>query len=78
MILYIIYNAGLLELVDKDNDEDALGYVDNMAILAIGDNLDNTTDKLFKIMNGRDGGLDWSRTHNSKFKISKSVIMHTT
>jgi len=75
MILYIIYNAGLLELVDKDNDEDALGYV---AILAIGNDLDNTTDKLSEIMNGRDGGLNWSRTHNSKFEISKSVIMHAT
>ena len=73
-----IYNAGLLELVDRGNDEDALGYVDDVAILAVGDDLGETTDKLSEIMNGQDGGLDWSKTHNSKFEVSKSVVMHAT
>ena len=38
MLLYIIYNADLLEIPDNDLVEDAIGYVDDIAILAIGSN----------------------------------------
>lgn len=38
MLLYIIYNADLLEIPDNNLVEDAIGYVDDIAILAIGSN----------------------------------------
>ena len=76
MILYIIYNADLLEIVDHDKGEDALGYVDDVAILATGKNYEETTNKIEAIMTKDGGGIKWSREHNSKFEISKSVILH--
>jgi hypothetical protein len=78
MLLYIIYNADLLEIIDDEQYEDALGYVDNIALVAIGDNFDQTTAKLKNLMEKREGGLDWSRDHNSKFKITKSAVVHSS
>ena len=36
MILYIIYNADILKTPDDENKEAALGYVDDIAMIAIG------------------------------------------
>ena len=36
MLLYILYNADLLEIPDDDQTEDAIGYVDDIALLAVG------------------------------------------
>ena len=77
MILYILYNADLLEIIGND-DEDALEYVDDIALVAIGDDLEETTKKLKHMMTKEDGGLQWSRDHNSRFEVSKSVILHAT
>jgi ribonuclease HI len=78
MILYIIYNADLLEITDDDLKEGSLGFVDDIAILATGDDFEETTRRLKKIMVKEDGGLQWSKEHNSKFEVSKSVVMHLT
>ena len=76
MILYIIYNADLLEIIDDELNEDALGYVDDIALIATGDNFEETTAKLRNLMVKQDGALDWSRSHNSRFEITKSAILH--
>jgi ribonuclease HI len=76
MLLYIIYNADLLEITENDAMEDALGYVDDIALLAKGDDFEESTNRLKMMMTKEDGGLQWSREHNSKFEVSKSVIVH--
>ena len=76
MILYILYNADLLDIPDNQENEDALGYVDDIALITIGDNLEETTNRLSNIMTKNDGALQWSRLHNSKFEANKSAIMH--
>jgi hypothetical protein len=76
MILYIIYNADLLELIGNKEYEDAIGYVDNVALLAIGDDFEETTMRLRTMMEKQEGGLQWSVTHNSRFEISKSAVLH--
>jgi hypothetical protein len=43
MILYIIYNADILEITDDEELEDALGYVDDVALIVTGDNFEETT-----------------------------------
>jgi len=35
MIIYILYNADLLEIPENE-DEDAIGYVDDAILIAIG------------------------------------------
>jgi hypothetical protein len=76
MILYIIYNADLLEITDNEDYEDAVGYVDNVALLAIGDDFEETTTRLRTMMEKQEGGLQWSESHNSRFEISKSAVLH--
>ena len=78
MILYILYNADLLETPLNQINEDAIGYVDNIAVIAIGENFDDTTNRLKNLMMREDRGLEWSRSHNSKFKVNKSAVMHFT
>ena len=73
MLLYILYNADLLEITDNDEYEDALGYVDDIALLAVGDSFEDTTARLQNLMEKR---LQWSVLHNSRFEISKSAILH--
>jgi ribonuclease HI/endonuclease/exonuclease/phosphatase family metal-dependent hydrolase len=76
MLLYIIYNADLLEIIGNDLKEDAIGYVDDIAIITTGNDFEESTNRLKTIMTKDDGGLQWSRDHNSRFEVSKSVVMH--
>jgi hypothetical protein len=78
MILYIFYNADLLEITDTNNKEDAIGYVDDIAMIATGSDFNETTGKLRRLMIRTDGGIQWSREHNSIFEMSKSVVMHVS
>ena len=76
MLLYITYNADLLELPDNTQKEDSIGYVDDVALLAIGSDFDETTRRLEEMMTKDEGGLQWSADHNSRFEVSKSAIVH--
>ena len=78
MLLYTLYNADLLEIPDNPEAEDAIGYVNDLAMIAIGTDLTETTTRLRNIMTKEDRGLDWSLKHNSKFEVNKSAIMHFT
>jgi hypothetical protein len=42
-----------------------VGYVDDIALLAIGEDFEQTTAKLKNLMEKQGGGLAWSREHNS-------------
>ena len=77
MLLYILYNADLLELPDNDF-EDAIGYVDDIAILATGTDFKETTQRIETMMVKEGGGLQWSKDHNSRFEVTKSAILHFT
>ena len=77
MILYIIYNADLLEITDNSKEE-ALGYVDDVVLMATGVDFEETSKRLENMMTRERGGLEWSRDHNSNFEVSKSVVMHLT
>jgi len=52
--------------------------VDGIALVVIDNDLEETTKKLKHMMTKEDGGLQWSRDHNSRFEGSKSVILHAT
>ena len=67
------YNADLLELTDTLQ---ALGYVDDAMVMAVGKDFEETTQAIRKHMEGENGGFKWSADHNSRFEISKLAIMH--
>ena len=75
MLLYILYNADLLEAL-RWLDEDAIGYVDDALVVATGRTLKEMTASLKSFMERRDGGFDWALDHNSNFEISKVAVMH--
>ena len=78
MILYILYNADLLEIIGDKDSEDLLGFVDDIALVSFGDSFEETIEGLEHLMEKKRGGISWSEDHNSRFETSKSVIMHLT
>jgi hypothetical protein len=55
---------------------ESLGFMDDVMVMATGKDFDETTDKIRRSMEDKNGGLQWSRDHNSCFEISKLAIMH--
>ena len=78
MLLYIIYNADMLELPVNQIKEDAIGYINDITLMAIGQDFEDTTNQLREMMVREGGGLQWSTSHNSRFEVTKSAIMHFT
>jgi len=78
MILYIIYNADLLELA-RMPDENSIGFVDDALVIAIGPTFKKTTKTLKNYMTRpENGGLAWGKDHNSKYAIDKLAALHCT
>ena len=75
MILYIMYNADLVDIAEG-NDELSLGFVDDAIVAVEGDDFHDTTNKIRDIMTRPGGALEWSTDHNSKFELSKLAVMH--
>ena len=64
MLLYTLYNADLLDLPDNQEAEDAISYVDNRALITVGDDLTETTNQLKNLMTKAGRGLEWSLKHH--------------
>lgn len=75
MLLYILYNADLLEALQR-LEEDAIGYVDDALVIATAKTFKQTTRALKSYMERREGGFEWAKDHNSKFELSKVAVMH--
>ena len=74
MILYLFYNADMLDIV-HGRHELCLGYVDNMALIASADTFENAHRMLGNMMSQPGGGLQWAAEHNSRFEASKSILI---
>ena len=74
MLLYLFYNADMLDIA-QGRQEVCLGCVDDMALVAAAGMFQGTHRILGKMMAKSWGGYAWSRTHNSRFKMSKSVLV---
>jgi hypothetical protein len=70
MILYILYNADLLEITGNEEKEDSMGFVDDIAFMAIGRDLEETTNRLRVLMTKEEGG--------KKRTASQCLFMSTT
>jgi len=74
MILYLFYNAPMLETAAGANQL-ALGFVDDLALIAIGDTFAETHDALRNMMEKEGGGCDWASDHNSPWEYDKTKVM---
>jgi ribonuclease HI len=77
VILYNIYHAPLTSIPNGKN-EDAAGFIDDAALYAEGKDFAETTATLKDMMERKGGALEWSRSHNSPFEMSKLAVMHFT
>ena len=75
MILYILYNADLIDIA-KGSDELSLSYVDDVIIAVEEDDFHDTTNKIRDIMTRPGSALEWSTDYNSNFELSKLAVMH--
>lgn len=74
MLAYAYYNADLIDIA-KGKNELFTGFIDDCAFVAVADMLDETHCIPENMMERPNGGLDWSTSHNSPFKLFKLAIM---
>lgn len=75
-ILYLIYNACLIEADDNDERENgttALGWVDDVAIVAAGRNEQETINKLFQAC---EKAQEWATKYASVFAPAKFKLIN--
>ena len=73
MILYLFYNADLIEGAKKG--EAKIAYVNDTNYYTKGVDFEEAYEKLRDMMTRDGGGQDWSCWHNSKFEMSKLALM---
>lgn len=76
MIIYLFYNADLLDI--PRGKEEALAFVDDASFLVEGADFKDTHAQLKDMMTRPNGGLAWSKDHNSRFELSKLRIVEFT
>ncbi|KJK76179.1 hypothetical protein H634G_08585 [Metarhizium anisopliae BRIP 53293] len=74
-ILYIFYNADLIERCNLAEDTTATGFIDDVAILTWGD---NTTETCAKLQCALQTAEQWAKTHASVFSPNKFQLIHFT
>ena len=77
MLLYLYYNLDALE-VPKGRNEMGLGYVNDMAMVAIAKDFRQAHRRLKQMMTCTSGAIEWSSVHNSRFVTTKSTVMDFT
>lgn len=73
-ILYLFYNADLVE-VCKTEDTEAVGYIDDISILAVGPSAPRNCKTLKSIHRKAE---EWAQKHGSEFAPAKYELVHFT
>ena len=73
-ILYLFYNADLIEAC-KTDDTEAVGYIDDVSILAVGPSAPRNCKTLKGIHRMAE---EWARKHGSQFAPAKYELIHFT
>src|SRR6266481_459430 len=76
MILYLFYNAGLLDAIKKL--EAKVAYVDNVNFYVEGADFEEAYSKLDDMMARGGGGQEWLKNHNSRYEMSKLKVVGFT
>ena len=71
-ILYLFYNADLIEACQTENTE-AVGYIDDVSVLAVGPNSYRNCKTLKTIHRKAE---NWARQHGSQFAHAKYEMVH--
>ncbi|KAH7563672.1 hypothetical protein BM1_00719 [Bipolaris maydis] len=74
-ILYLFYNADLIEQCNEQTDAMSVGYIDDVAILAWGKTTERTCEVLGTVL---EKAQQWASTHASIFAPDKFQLTHFT
>jgi hypothetical protein len=74
-ILYLFYNADLIDECNQGTDAISTGYIDDVGILAWGNTTDETCSALGRIL---EKAQRWANTHASVFAPDKFQLTHFT
>jgi hypothetical protein len=75
MVLYQYYNADLID-IPKHPKEDAVAYIDDAFMLALGKDFPSVHQKIATMMS-REGEVEsWSKTHSSPLEYSKLALIN--
>ena len=77
VLLYLYYNLDILE-VPMGHNEMGLGYVDDMALVAVAKDFTQAHRRLKQMMTQTGGAIEWSGVHNSCFEATKFTLMDFT
>ena len=72
MLLYLYYNSDILE-VPMGHNEMGLGYVDDMALVAVAKYFTQAHECLKQMMTQTGGAIEWSGVHNSHFEAVEII-----
>jgi ribonuclease HI len=75
VVLYIYYNANLLDIANPKQNELALGYIDDVNLIKAAKTFNEANEGLVDMMTRDGGAYEWSRTHSSTFEIDKLQLM---
>jgi hypothetical protein len=75
MVIYIIYNADLVDVSQGHPNELTLAFVDDTAFIAIGSSTEKIQEMLQDMLKRAGGGFEWSHNHNSKFETNKFALI---
>jgi hypothetical protein len=78
MIVYIIYNADLIDISQEHPNELTLAFVNDTVFIAADKTTNETHDILQEMLERTRGGFEWSHDHNSKFETSKFGLIDFT
>jgi ribonuclease HI len=73
-ILYLFYNADLIDVCHTE-DSEAVGYIDDVSILAVGPSASRNC-KTLKVIDRK--AEEWARKHGSQFAPAKYELVHFT
>ena len=73
-LLYLFYNADLIEACKKDETE-AVGYIDDVSVLVTGPSAQHNCKQLKGIHREAE---EWARKHGSQFAPAKYELVHFT
>ena len=78
MIIYIIYNADLIDISQGHPNKLILAFVDDTILVVVGKTIEVTHHTLQDMLECTGGGFDWSCNHNSKFETNKFGLINFT
>lgn len=75
-ILYLFYNADLLENINQHDSSSSLGYIDDIGILVTGNSTEENCNNLATIHEAV--CRPWADTYGSSFAVTKYQLIHFT